>query len=196
MSITYAPTLEIISYLNSIVPSWLGVIGTRARWIFKRFCLWDNNKLQTNGRSSWEYFVNSWTRSFTVGVTESCPKTTDYSIPSLETDKIMMLYCRLEVYKIRMEIKFWLTVSTNGESTRLCHKWNNFCLFGFTFWCAWLREVEKLIQKWRLISFFIVATRFFCKPMCTITTKQHNCRFWTLKGRISLREQAFHFLQS
>ena len=24
---------------------------------------------------------------------------------------------------------FWLTVSTNEKSTRLCHKWNEFCLF-------------------------------------------------------------------
>ena len=45
VSISCAPTLESTSFLFSCVPCWLGVTGTRARWLLKNSCLWDNNKL-------------------------------------------------------------------------------------------------------------------------------------------------------
>ena len=41
----------------------------------------------------------------------------------------MPFYCRLKVYEMRIELNFWLTVSTNGVSTRLCPKLNVFGLF-------------------------------------------------------------------
>ena len=41
-----APTPESTSSLISSVPCWLRETGTRARWLFKNRCLWDNNKLQ------------------------------------------------------------------------------------------------------------------------------------------------------
>ena len=78
-------------------------------------------------------------------------------------------------------MKFLLTVSTNGVSAQLCHYWNNFHLFWFRFGFAWLWSAEKVLQKWRWFFFFVVATRLSCKTMCTITTKQHNCRFLVLK---------------
>ena len=53
-----------------------GVTWTRARWLFNHCCLWDNYKLQAARGISWEPTVISWTRSFTVRVTESGPKTT------------------------------------------------------------------------------------------------------------------------
>ena len=70
---------------------WLGITGTRARWLFKNYCLWDNNKLQDARGSSWELIVLSWTRFFKVRVTKSGPKSRDHSISSFETEKIMLL---------------------------------------------------------------------------------------------------------
>ena len=67
------------------------VTRTRGRWLFKNCSLWDNNKLQATIGNSWELTVISWTRSFTVRVTESGPNSTDHSIPSLETDNFMLL---------------------------------------------------------------------------------------------------------
>ena len=81
-------------------------------------------------------------------------------------------------------MKFWLTVSTNGVSTWLCQKWNNFCLFWFTFGCAWVWLAQEFIQKCSRLFCFVVATRFSCKVMCTITAKQHNCRFLVHKRNI------------
>ena len=80
-------------------------------------------------------------------------------------------------------MRFCLTLSTNGVSTRLCHQWNN-CLFWFWFGCAWLWLAEKFLQKWRWFFFFVVATRLSCKTMCTVTAKPHNCRFLVLKTNI------------
>ena len=73
---------------------------------------------------------------------------------------------------------FQLTLSTNGESTRICHKWKCFCHFWYRLGCALLWLAGKVLQKWIWVSFFIVATHLFCKAMCTITTKQH--KFWFL----------------
>ena len=81
-------------------------------------------------------------------------------------------------------MKFWITVSTNGVSTRFFHKWNNFHLFWFRLGYAWLWLVEKFLQKWRWFSFFAVATRLSCKTMCTVTAKQHKCRFSILKRNL------------
>ena len=106
VSISCAPTLESNSSFISIVPSWLGVIGTRARWLFKESCLGDSKKLQAARGTSWEFTVISWTRSLTVTETESGTKSRDSSIRSLETEKTMLLYCRLKVYKMRMQLNF------------------------------------------------------------------------------------------
>ena len=81
-------------------------------------------------------------------------------------------------------MKFWLTVSTNGVSTQLYHKWNNFYLFWLRFGCASVLLLDKLLQKWRWFSFFVVASCLSCKTMCTVTSKQHNCTFLVLKRKI------------
>ena len=39
-------------------------------------------------------------------------------------------------------------------------------------------------SKKEMVFFFVVATTLFCKTMCSITTKQHNCRFLVLKRNI------------
>ncbi len=81
-------------------------------------------------------------------------------------------------------MKLWLTVSTNGMSTRLCHKWNNFCLFKVRFGCGWLWLAEKILHKWRWFFFFAVANRLSCKTIFTINTKLHKCRFLVLERSI------------
>ena len=74
------------------------------------------------------------------------------------------------------------------ESTRLCRKRNILFrfkfLFRFRFWCAWLWLAEKFLQKRRWFLFSVVTTHFSCKAMCTITNKQHNCRFLVLRMSI------------
>ena len=50
------------------------VTGTRARCLSKNCCFWVNNKLQAARGISSEPNVISWSRSFTVRVTESGPK--------------------------------------------------------------------------------------------------------------------------
>ena len=71
--ISFAPTLGSTSSLVFIVHSWLGVKRTRSIWLFKTFCLRDNNKLQAAGGFFWELIVISSTRSFAVRITESGP---------------------------------------------------------------------------------------------------------------------------
>ena len=85
---------------------------------------------------------------------------------------------RMKVYKGIMYMKFWITVSTNGVSTRLCHKCLSFYFFWFRFGCAWLRLAEKFLQKRKWLFFFVVATRLSCNA------KQHNCQFLVLKKNI------------
>ena len=80
-----------------------------------------------------------------------------------------------------LSLKFCLTVSNNGASTRLFHNWKNFYLFWFRFGCACLWLAEEVLQNWSWFFFFVVATRLSCKTMCTITTKQHHCRFLVLE---------------
>ena len=127
--ISCAPTLESTSSLISIVASWLGLTGTLARRLFKKSCLSDINKLQAAREISCELIVISWKRSFTVRVNESGPKSRDHSTPSLEIEKILLLYCRIKGYKMTTKLILWSTVSTNGVSARLCHKKIDFCLF-------------------------------------------------------------------
>ena len=184
MSISCAPTLKSNSSLIYRVPSWLGVTGTIARWVFKESWIWDINKLQAARGLSCEIIVTSWTRSSTVRVTESDPKSRDHSKPSLETEKIKLVYCRLKVNKKRREMNFLLTASTNWESTQSCHKWNVFCLFWLWFGCAWLRLADEFLLKGGWFLFFVVAARFSWKALCTITTKQYNGRFLVFRSNI------------
>ena len=78
------------------------------------------------------------------------------------------------------KLKMWLKWSTKRKRIRLFHIWTLFSLF----WCGWLWLAEKFLQKWRWFFFFVVATRLFCKAMCSITAKQHNCWFLVFEGNI------------
>ena len=93
----------------------VGELGTRARRLFRESWLWQNNKLQFARWTCWELFVSSWTSSSTVRKIETGPKSRNYSKPSLETEKIMSLYCGFELEKTRKAIGFWLTASTKGN---------------------------------------------------------------------------------
>ena len=46
---------------------------------------------------------------------------------------------------------------------------------------VWMFLAEKILQKWRWFFIFVVATPLVCKTLCTVTTKQHICRFLVLK---------------
>ena len=98
VSIPCRPTLESIWSFISRIFSWLGAIGTCARWLFKNSCLWDSNKLQAARGKYWELYFISRRRSRLVTVTKSGQKSRDHSELSLETEKIMLLYCRQKVY--------------------------------------------------------------------------------------------------
>ena len=86
VSMSCAPTLQSTSSRISIIPCWMGLIGARTSGLLQKICLWDNNKLQAGRVFSWELIVISWTRSFTVRITEYDSKSRDHSKFSLETE--------------------------------------------------------------------------------------------------------------
>ena len=130
----------------------------------------DGKKLQAAKGISWE-FLFSWTKSLIVRVTESRPKLRNHSKPTLETKKIMLRHCKLKVCELRMQIKFWLTVSTNRDSTVLCYKKNAFFPFRTPVWMCKIVIVREFSSKTRWFFFFVVAIRLSFKTMCTIWNK-------------------------
>ena len=84
------------------------------------------------------------------------------------------------VWKLNMRLKS----SANGKRIRLFHIWTRFVLFWDKFGCAWLWLAKKFLQKWRWLSFFVIATRLSGKAMCTVTAKQHNCQCLVPKRNI------------
>ena len=189
---SWAPTLESTSFLFSNVPCWLGVIGTCARWLLKKSCLWDSSHCQANRGFSCELIVIFWSRSFTAIVAESDPKSRVNWIPSLETEKIMIfgklkvswvaVDCRLKLNEMIWKMNMLLKLSANRKRIRLFHYWTHINLFWFRFRRAWLWLAEKLLQNWRWL--FVIATGLSWKTMRSITAKQHNCRFLDLKRNI------------
>ena len=96
VSVSCAPTLESTSSRISNVPRWLGVMGTRGKWLSKNSCLWDSNKDQAASGTSRKLIVRFSSRSFTLKTTESGPKSKVHCVPLLETEKIM-IFCKLTV---------------------------------------------------------------------------------------------------
>ena len=68
-------------------------------------------------------------------------------------------------------MNFWFSVSTNGGSTQLCHKWKNYFFLARVRVCLIVNGGNPL-WKWRLISFFVITNRLFEKTIRTITAKQ------------------------
>ena len=77
-----------------------------------------------------------------------------------------------------------LKSSANRNRIRLFHIWTHFNFSWFWFGCAWLWLAEQFLQTWRWFFFFVVATRLSWKTMCTVTAKQHICRFLVLERSI------------
>ena len=92
---------------------------------------------------------------------------------------------------MRLEINFRLTVSTNGKSTRLRHKWKDFCIYWLRFRCGWLWLAEKFLQKRRWFSILIVTIHLLDKLTRAIAAKQQNCLFLVFEGNIQNMEAAF-----
>ena len=86
--------------------------------------------------------------------------------------------------KMNWKLNMLLKSSANRKRIRLFHIWTLFILFWFMFGCACLWLAEIFLQKWRWLFFLVVTTRLFCETMCTVTAKQHNCRFLVLKRNI------------
>ena len=120
-------TLFLMSFIPC-VPCWLGVIRIEAQGLFKKSCLWDKNNLQAAIEISCEPFIIPWKSIFTVRTTEPGPKSREISIASFSTEKVILPYFRLNLWKLRLEMSFRITVETNGKSTRLRQKCN-FLLF-------------------------------------------------------------------
>ena len=146
-----ASTLESNSSRISIVLCLLGVNGTSARCLFEDFSLCNTNTLQGARRNSTELFVNSEKKSFTVRKIEFGSKSKDNSIPSLEAEKLLLLYSRLMMSKLKMEVSFCLTVSTNGKWTRICHKRIDFSFFGTS--SVWMTVIDGEILSKKEIDF-------------------------------------------
>ena len=161
-----ARTLESTSSVISSVPCWWVQTGTSARWLLKNSCLWDNNKLQAARRIPPEPVVIFRTRSSLVRINESRPKSKDHWIPWLETEKTLLLYRRKKMYILKLETKFWLSVSASGKSTRLCRKWKNFCFSGSRSGvvdCDWRR---KFIKKEGVFHFRCHDSSFWANNVC------------------------------
>ena len=196
MSISCAPTLESISSLISCVSCRLGVTGTRARWLFTKTCLWGNNQLQAARENSRKLIVSSWTRSFTVRVTESGPNLRDHSMHLLETEKIMLLYCRLKVYRMKIEKNFWLPVSTDEKRHNYAIKGRIIAFFGSRSGVI-KSDWRRYFYKERIsFFFFVITTRLFDMAMCRIPPSNIIVGLQTLKGIFKTKQRALHFLQS
>ena len=89
-----------------------------------------------------------------VTVTLSGLKSKDHWIPWSETEKIMLLYCRLKVYEKKKEKKFWFTVSINGKSTRLYLTRNDFCFFLVQFRVCLIVSGRWISSKMKKIFIF------------------------------------------
>ena len=106
VSVSCAPTLESNSSLVSKVPCWLGVLGTRGKWLSRNFCLWDSNKDQAASGIARELTVKFSSRSFTDKTTESGQKFKIHCVPLLETVNCLALIVKERVSSWR---KVWKT---------------------------------------------------------------------------------------
>ena len=153
--------------------------------------LWDN-KFQAAIWDFCDFIVSSRTRSFTVKTNESCRNSRAHSIPSLEGKKNVLFNVHWKCIKWERKKNFWLTGSTNGVSIQLCHKWNDFCLFGTgsgvldcDCWINFLKNGNGLrFSELQLVSF---ANQYVPSPQNNIIVN-----FWSLKGIFNTWEQALH----
>ena len=113
-------------------------------------------------------------RTFQVRISQSDLKSRDHSAPSMETVKIMLLYCKLKIWKLGLSIYFCFTASTSGKQARLCHEWNVVCLFWHKFAWNWLWLAEKIHQWSRCVVTSVIPSRIHGKALSLIIFKQNN----------------------
>ena len=82
---------------------------------------------------------------------------------------------------MRLELSLWLTVTTNGKSTPLRHKWSEFCVLCHRFGQGWLWLAGKILQGRRWFFIFVVSICFFCEKTCPISANQNNCQCLVLR---------------
>ena len=76
--VSCAPTLASTSSLNSKVPYWFGVMGTRGKWLSKSSCLRDSDRDQAASGTSRELIVRFSSRTFELKTTELWPKSKNH----------------------------------------------------------------------------------------------------------------------
>ena len=116
------------------LPGWQW-LGFKPSFCSKSLVSEKKNKLQAASEVSCEPIVIPWTILFTVRVTEPGPKSGKNSIVLLETEKVILLDCRLKVYKMKQKVSFRVNVAAIGKSTQLCRKCTVFFAFLGTSWC-------------------------------------------------------------
>ena len=128
------------------------------------------------------------TRYLLTGVTECGPNLGNHSKPSLKTEEIMLLYSRLKVYGMRMEMIFWLTVSTNGVLTRILH-------FLVQVWVCLILIGGKKSSEMNMEFFSHSCGSFFAKQCVPSPPSSIIVGFLPLKGILRTWGQPLRFLQ-
>ena len=106
-------------------------------------------------RNFLEPIVIPWMRSLTVRITESGPSSSsDHKLPFLETEKNMLLYSKLEIYKKRMEKFLWLPMSINQIRHDYAMNGNFFLFFGTNLGVAGCFCGRNFSEKDILFHFF------------------------------------------
>ena len=77
-----------------------------------------------------------------------------------------------------------LKSSANRKRIRVFDMWTSFVLFLVHVRMCLVVIGGEIASKKEMDFFFVVATRLSRKTMCSITTKQHNCRFFVLERNI------------
>ena len=73
-------------------------------------------------------------------------------------------------------MEIWLAVSTNGDSTGLCQKWNDFSPLAQVRVGLIVLGGEISLER-RCYSSFVVTIRLFHRGRCAITAKFYICLF-------------------
>ena len=135
VSVSRAPLLESTSSLISNVPRWLGVMGTRGKWLSKNYWLWDSNEDQAASGLSRERFVRFSSRSFTLKPTESGPKSKIHCVLLLETVNCIVLIVNERVvswrkaWKMKRKKSYVVIKQPIGASHDYSTYGNNFAFF-------------------------------------------------------------------
>ena len=153
----------------------------------QNFLFWTQQQTLSCQRIFWGFFGLSLTTSFTVRVTELSQKSSDHSKLSWENEKSTLIFFGLEVYKMRMEVIFVLTVSTNGGRYEYAINWKLYTFLVKTREWLIVNGGEHLC-KMEMIYCFHSHDSSFWRGIFTITAKLHN--FWSFILKSNARNVA------